>query len=190
MTPTNPGVVVSSAGITAVQRKLIAIKYLPSGAATGKNDYRTQQAVMAFQAWHGLSRDGLVGPATRTALETAAVPKPTIASGRRIELYRQKGVVLLIADGKVVRVIHTSTGKPGFGTPAGSYKIYRKATRDWSYPFQVWLPFASYFTGGYAFHEYADVPATPASHGCARIPTPEAPVVYSFASLGTVVNVY
>ena len=136
---------------------------------------------MAFQAWHGLSRDGLVGPATRTALETAAVPKPTIASGRRIELYRQKGVVLLIADGKVVRAIHTSTGKPGFGTPAGQYKIYRRSARDWSYPFQVWLPSASYFTGGYAFHAYADVPATPASHGSARIPTPEADAVFAFA---------
>ena len=190
VTPTNPGIVKSSAGITAVQRALITAKYLPSGAANGKNDYRTQQAVMAFQAWHGLQRDGLVGPATRAALETAAPPRPTIASGRRIEVYRQKGVVLLISGGKVVRAIHTSTGKPGFGTPAGSYKIYRKATRDWSYPFQVWLPFASYFTGGYAFHEYADVPATPASHGCARIPRPEAQVVYSFASLGTVVNVY
>ncbi len=190
VTPTNPGIVTSSAGITAVQRQLITAKYLPSGAANGKNDYRTQQAVMAFQAWHGLSRDGLVGPATRRALEDAAPPRPTIAGGRRIEIYRQKGVVLLIADGKVVRAIHTSTGKPGFGTPAGTYKIYRKATRDWSYPFQVWLPYASYFTGGYAFHEYADVPATPASHGCARIPRPEAPVVYSFASVGTVVNVY
>ena len=113
VTPTNPGQTVSNVGITAIQRKLITFKYLPSGAATGKNDYRTQQAVMAFQAWHGLQRDGLVGPATRTAIETAAVPKPTVASGRRIEVYRQKGVVLLIADGKVVRVIHTSTGKPG-----------------------------------------------------------------------------
>lgn len=190
VTPSNGGVTASSAGITAVQRRLITLKYLPSGAATGKNDYRTQQAVMAFQAWHGLQRDGLVGPATRDKLETSSVPRPTNPNGRRIEIYRQKGVVLLISGGKVVRAIHTSTGKPGFGTPAGSYKIYRKAVRDWSYPFQVWLPYASYFTGGYAFHEYADVPAFPASHGCARIPKPEAPVVYSFATTGTTVNVY
>jgi hypothetical protein len=190
VTPTNPGLVVSNAGITEVQRKLITLTYLPAGAATGRNDYRTQQAVMAFQAWHGLTRDGLVGPATRTALETAAVPKPTIAGGRRIEVYRQKGVVLLIDEGKVVRAIHTSTGKPGYGTPAGSYKIYRTSARDWSYPFQVWLPRSSYFTGGYAFHEYADVPATPASHGGARIPAPEAPVVHAFATVGTVIDVY
>jgi glycine betaine/choline ABC-type transport system substrate-binding protein/lipoprotein-anchoring transpeptidase ErfK/SrfK len=190
VTPSNPGLKVSSAGIAEIQRKLVTLKYLPTGGANGKNDYRTQQAVMAFQAWHGLQRDGLIGPATRTALATAAIPKPTIAAGRRIEVYRQKGVVLLITDGKVDRVIHASTGKPGFGTPAGDYRIYRQSERDWSYPFQVWLPLASDFTGGYAFHGYADVPATPASHGSVRIPLPEAPVVYAFATVGTIVSVY
>jgi glycine betaine/choline ABC-type transport system substrate-binding protein/lipoprotein-anchoring transpeptidase ErfK/SrfK len=190
VTPTNGGKTASSAGIRSVQRRLAALKYLPSNAVNGKNDYRTQQAVMAFQAWHRLQRDGLVGPKTRDKLETASVPRPTKAGGKRIEVYRQKGVVLLIDKGKVVRVVHTSTGKPGFSTPSGTYRIYRKSVRDWSYPFEVWLPFASYFTGGYAFHEYADVPAFPASHGCARIPAPEAPVVYAFATVGTVVNVY
>ena len=173
-----------------MQTTLARLKYLPRSAVNGKNDYRTQQAVMAFQAWHGLERDGLVGPKTRDKLATASLPQPTKAVGRRIELYRRLGVVLLIDKGKVVRVVHTSTGKPGFTTPSGSYRIYRKSVRDWSYPFEVWLPFASYFTGGYAFHEYADVPAVPASHGCARIPAPEAPVVYSFATVGTIVNVY
>ena len=190
VTPTNGGLTVSSAGIREVQTTLARLKYLPRNAVNGKNDYRTQQAVMAFQAWHGLERDGLVGPKTRDKLATASLPQPTKAVGRRIELYRRLGVVLLIDKGKVVRVVHTSTGKPGFTTPSGSYRIYRKSVRDWSYPFEVWLPFASYFTGGYAFHEYADVPAVPASHGCARIPAPEAPVVYSFATVGTTVNVY
>jgi hypothetical protein len=34
------------------------------------------------------------------------------------------------------------------------------------------------------------VPATPASHGGVRIAAPEAPVVYAFATLDTVVDVY
>jgi glycine betaine/choline ABC-type transport system substrate-binding protein/lipoprotein-anchoring transpeptidase ErfK/SrfK len=190
VTPTNGGLTVSSAGIRDVQQTLAKLRYLPRSAVNGKNDFRTQQAVMAFQAWHGLDRDGLVGPQTRDKLATASLPQPTKAVGRRIEVYRRLGVVLLIDNGKVVRVVHTSTGKPGFATPSGSYRIYRKSVRDWSYPFEVWLPFASYFTGGYAFHEYADVPAVPASHGCARIPAPEAPVVYAFATVGTIVNVY
>ena len=33
-------------------------------------------------------------------------------------------------------------------------------------------------------------PTYPASHGCVRVPAPEAPGVYRFASIGTVVVVY
>ena len=34
------------------------------------------------------------------------------------------------------------------------------------------------------------IPATPASHGCVRIPYPEAVIVYAFAKVGTAVYVY
>ena len=57
-------------------------------------------------------------------------------------------------------------------------------------PFQTWLPYASYFNRGIAFHEYPDVPTYPASHGCVRVPAPEAPCVYRFAKLGTAVVVF
>ena len=57
-------------------------------------------------------------------------------------------------------------------------------------PFQTWLPYASYFNNGIAFHEYPDVPTFPASHGCVRVPSPEAKCLYKFAALGTVVVVY
>ena len=39
--------------------------------------------------------------------------------------------------------------------------------------------------GGWALHGYADVPDQPASHGCARLPLPEAKIVYDFVSIGT-----
>ena len=45
-----------ASSITDAQKRLVAMKYLPPEAVTGKNDYRTKQAVMAFQAWAGLSR--------------------------------------------------------------------------------------------------------------------------------------
>jgi lipoprotein-anchoring transpeptidase ErfK/SrfK len=42
---------------------------------------------------------------------------------------------------------------------------------------------------GWALHGYADVPNRPASHGCARLPLPEAKLVYDFVSIGTPVRV-
>jgi lipoprotein-anchoring transpeptidase ErfK/SrfK len=104
-------------------------------------------------------------------------------------VYRELGVALLVNRGKVKRAIHVSTGAPATPTPAGTHEVFRKELRSWSVPFQVWLPYASYFNNGIAFHEYADVPPFPASHGCVRVPVPEAKGVYRFAEIGTAVVV-
>ena len=178
-----------------VQTRLVTLGYLPSSAVTGTYDYRTMQAVLAFQAWSGLQRDGIVGPMTLARLKTAGRPLPLdrTSKGRRVEIYRARGVVLLINNGRVVRAIHTSTGvggdSPDTGTPPGKWKIYRKELKSWSVPYKTWLPYAAYWVGGWALHGYADVPAQPASHGCARLPLPEAKYVYDFVSIGTPVQV-
>lgn len=174
-----------------VQRRLIALRFLPDGAVTGTWDYRTSQAVLAFQAWHRLERDGIVGPQTLAALETAAVPTATAGQrGRSVEVYRERGLTLLVDDGEVVRALHSSSGASGYETPAGRYSVFRKERNSWSVPYQVWLPYASYFNGGIAFHSYADVPASAASHGCIRLPAPDAPQAYEFMAVGTPVFVY
>jgi lipoprotein-anchoring transpeptidase ErfK/SrfK len=49
------------------------------------------------------------------------------------------------------------------------------------------MPYALYFSGGYAIHGYGVVPAYPASHGCVRVPESEAPYVYAAAPLHTAV---
>jgi lipoprotein-anchoring transpeptidase ErfK/SrfK len=179
------------AGTRGIQDRLADLGYLPRKAVDGVYGYRTQQAVMALQAWEGIDRDGIVGPQTRAALADARRPRPRPAKApRRIEVYRQKGVALLVRKGKTRRVIHVSTGAPGTSTPRGTYRVFRKELRSWSVPFSVWLPYASYFNNGIAFHEYPEVPPYPASHGCVRVPAPEAPLVYEFASINTVVKVY
>jgi hypothetical protein len=178
----------------AVQARLAALGYLPQDAVNGTYDYRTMQAVLAFQAWEGLARDAVVGPQTSKRLGAAVPPLPlSRAPGRHVEIYRQRGVVLLIDGAKLVRAIHTSTGiggdDPDLGTPPGTWRIYRKELRSWSVPYKTWLPYASYWNAGWALHGYADVPARPASHGCARLPLVEAKVVYDFVSIGTPVRV-
>ena len=174
-----------------LQKRLAHLRYLPHSAVDGVAGYRTQQAVIAFQAWNGLDRDGIVGPATTAALAKAHRPRPGHKGpSRRIEVYRDKGVALLVEHDKVKRAIHVSSGAPGTPTPAGRFEVFRKELRSWSVPFQVWLPYASYFNQGIAFHEYPDVPPYPASHGCVRVPSPEAKGVYDFAGIGTAVLVY
>jgi hypothetical protein len=180
-----------SSGTRGVQEALANLKYLPKSAVDGVDGYRTQQAVIAFQAWEGLGRDGVAGPLTKAALRTAKRPKPRKRGpGKRIEVYRDKGVILLVRKGKLKRAIHVSSGAPGYTTPSGSYSVFRKEIKSWSVPFSTWLPYASYFNQGIAFHEYPDVPAYPASHGCVRVPSPEAKFVYRYAKIGIAVIVY
>ncbi len=158
---------------------------------TGELDYATSQALTAFEAWRGLTRDGTLTTESYAQVLRATRPQPTVTDpGRHIEIYRSLGVLLEVENGIVVRAVHTATGAPGRDTPSGTFSVYRKEQLSWSVPFKVWMPWASYFHGGIAMHAYSYVPAYPASHGCVRLPAPEAEGVYAFAVQGTPVYVY
>jgi lipoprotein-anchoring transpeptidase ErfK/SrfK len=173
-----------------VQKRLAELKFLPNSQVDGKLGPRTRDAITAFQQWTGLAPDGIAGPQTLGKLRTAAVPRHGHEGPpRRIEIYRAKGVTLLVDNGSVKRAIHSSAGKRGYDTPRGSYRIQRKVLKDWSRPYRSWMPYAAYFHAGYALHEGA-VPTYPASHGCVRLPSWDAADVYRFASVGTTVVVY
>jgi hypothetical protein len=188
--PPAPEPGVQSEATRQLQQRLADLSYLPAAAVDGIYGDQTRFAVVAFQKWEGLDRDGVPGPATQAALEQASRPTPQSAGGgRRAELLLDRQVVLLVDGGRVVRTISVSTGAAGYETPPGSFSIFRKEEMSWSVPFQVWLPWASYFVGGIAFHEYPDVPPYPASHGCVRVPRYDAKLVYDFTPIGTPVIV-
>jgi hypothetical protein len=173
-----------------IELRLAALGYLDASDVGAADDYLTDQALLAFQGWEKLDRTGTVTGQTQLALFRAVRPKPAARrTGRRIEIYRDLGVLLMVDDGDVVRAVHTSTGVGGI-TPVGDFKVYAKVLYSWSVPFQVWMPFAAYFRGGIATHQSPDVPSYPASHGCVRLPEGEAERVYRFVEVGTPVAVY
>jgi lipoprotein-anchoring transpeptidase ErfK/SrfK len=49
---------------------------------------------------------------------------------------------------------------------------------------------SNYFIGGYAIHGYASVPNYPASHGCLRVPIPNAYSIFNWIDLGDRIFVY
>jgi lipoprotein-anchoring transpeptidase ErfK/SrfK len=49
---------------------------------------------------------------------------------------------------------------------------------------------SNYFIRGYAIHGYAEVPTYAASHGCLRVPIPDAAGIYGWVREGTPVDVY
>jgi hypothetical protein len=182
----------ASPEVRVLQQRLADLGYLAPDGVDGVLGDQTRFAVIAFQKWRRSAADGIVGPDTSAALERAVRPVPIGSGpgGHRVEVLLDRQLTLAIDDNVVVRVMHMSSGKAGFATPTGSYAVFRKEARSWSVPYKVWLPWATYFVGGVAFHEYADIPVVPASHGCVRTPRYDARWLYDFTPIGTPVVVF
>lgn len=172
-----------------LQQLLADLGFMARTGVTGVPGDETATAVLAFEKWQGLPRDGVLDPAVAASLARATRPEPFgRKEGRRVEILLRRQVALQIVDDRVERVFHISSGAGG-ATPIGSFRVYRKERLSWSVPFSTWMPWASYFTGGIALHEYWPVPAYPASHGCIRMTARDAPLLYGFATHGTPVDV-
>lgn len=173
-----------------VQQELVDLGFMAATGITGTVDMQTSTAVLGFQKWIGLPRDGALGPEVVATLGRATRPEPKLRKpGRRIEVQLRRQLALLIEDNRVIRTVHISSGAYG-KTPAGSFRVYRKERYSWSVPFKVWLPWASYITGGVAFHEFGSVPTYAASHGCIRVNHYDAQMLFGFAEMGTPVDVF
>jgi lipoprotein-anchoring transpeptidase ErfK/SrfK len=106
--------------------------------------------------------------------------------GRHVEADLSRQVLALIDGDEVRRIYHTSSGAPATPTIRGRFKVYRKDLGTNG----LGMVDASYFIGGYAIHGYISVPAFNASHGCLRVPIPDARNIFDWLKLGDVVWVY
>jgi hypothetical protein len=171
------------------QELLSDLGFMAPTGVTGRPGDETSVAVLAFEKWSGLPRDGVLDDDVIRALQHASRPQPLRqVPGKRVELLLDRQLALAIENDRVERVFHVSSGSGG-RTPTGSFRVYRKERMSWSVPFSVWMPWASYFVGGIAFHAYGSVPAYPASHGCVRMMPRDAPLMFAFATQGTPVDV-
>ncbi len=175
--------------VRSVQERLSALGYwLP--AVDGRFGSGTHHAVVALQKAAGLSRDGVVGPRTRAALDAGIRPTArTGGNGLEVDLGRQ--LLLVVQDGRVTTIYDTSTGRVSGSTPVGSHAITRQIDGYRHAPLGT-LYRPKYFYRGVAFHGYTSVPNRPASHGCVRLTYPAMDHLWStgVAPVGTSVTVY
>jgi lipoprotein-anchoring transpeptidase ErfK/SrfK len=107
-------------------------------------------------------------------------------AGKHVEFDWSRQVLTLAQNGKPYRTYHTSSGKPSTPTVFGQYRFYLKTPGTNSHG----MVDSNYFIGGYAIHGYADVPAYAASHGCLRVPIPNAAQIYNWVDIGDQIFLY
>jgi lipoprotein-anchoring transpeptidase ErfK/SrfK len=151
-------------------------------------DAATGRAVMAFRKVNGMARSY---DADRAVIEKVLAGRGGFKprhpeAGHHVEADISRQVLALVEGGKVVDTYHTSSGAPATPTVIGTFRVYMK---DPGINAKGMVK-SSYFIRGYAIHGYVDVPAFNASHGCLRVPIPDAARIYAWASMGTRVIVY
>lgn len=166
--PTAPGD--EGIQVTLLQQRLYDLGYfLP--AVSGSYDPGTTNAVMAFQKLNDLSRDGIAGPDTVAALGTASKVTPTQGTDAHLEVSLGQQVLIVVDGTGGAVAVNATSGAAATATPPGSYSIFRQVNGWDPGPYgSLYRP--KYFTGGIAFHGGVPVLASPASHGCIRLPDP------------------
>ena len=173
--------------VRVVQRHLDELGYVVG--RRGSFDARTRRAVLAVRK---VSRMARTTSADRAMMERLAAGQGRFRvrhrrHGRHVEADLARQVVALIgAGGKVERIYPTSSGARSTPTVTGSFRTYRKDPGTNS----LGMVHSVYFIGGYALHGFRSVPKYPASHGCLRLPIPDARSVYDWMRIGTRVDVY
>jgi len=173
--------------VRLLQSELHTLRY--AVPLTGSFEEATGRALVAYRKMTGLERVPYAGRRVFELLARGAgrfhVRYP--GDGRHVEADLTRQVLAEIEAGGRVRSIYTmSSGKPSTPTVLGRFQVYLKTPGVNS----EGMVDSNYFIRGYAIHGYAEVPTYAASHGCLRVPIPDAPAIYAWVGLGTRVDVY
>lgn len=175
----------------AVHARLRELGYSVAPSPPDRFDGALRQSVYAFQKAQGLKVDGIVGPSTRAALRDPTPVRPARSSpADHLEVDKDRQLLLVVRGGEVVRISNASTaGIPGYRTPEGSFRIFRRVEGIDESPLgRLWNPL--YFHRGWAIHGSTTVPPEPASHGCVRVPLWEAERLFERVPYNQVVHIY
>jgi hypothetical protein len=163
----------------------------------GKQSAADCAAIKKFQQRYGISpAAGRAGPTTADVAQRLAATDTSrckTGSGTTFCVDLTHQTVWAMRGGKVVLGPTVArTGMPGFATPTGAYSVQNKALKEWSNPYEVWLPYWQRFNGGIGFHETTTYIHTKSigSHGCVNLLPSDARAFYQLGKVGTRVYVF
>jgi peptidoglycan hydrolase-like protein with peptidoglycan-binding domain len=183
----NLGPGASGPSVRVLQSELAALHYVVP--LNGVFDEATGRALIAYRKMTNIARIAYAGSEVfaRLAHGIGGFTVRYRHDGRHVEANLTKQVLAEIEPGGRVHAIYTmSSGKPSTPTVIGRFQVYSKTPGTNS----EGMVDSNYFIRGYAIHGYAEVPTYAASHGCLRVPIPNAASIYAWVQYGTPVDVY
>jgi L,D-transpeptidase-like protein/putative peptidoglycan binding protein len=174
------GVGASGVRVLLLQRALLRLGY--ATPLTGRFDVLTANAVNAFRKTNRMGARGYANASVYAMLHRGegAFKLRYPRAGKHVEFDWSRQVLVLARRGRPYRVYHTSSGAPVTPTVFGTFRFYRKTPGTNA----KGMVHSSYFIRGYAIHGYASVPNYPASHGCLRVPIPNAAAIFRWIDIG------
>ncbi|HKG35347.1 MAG TPA: L,D-transpeptidase [Solirubrobacterales bacterium] len=157
------------------------IGYVPGGGSCFNS--RTARAMIAYRKVNGMARNSHAGKllVKRIFSGDGRYRVKHASAGDHAEVDISRQILVIIENGDhVSETYHVSTGAPSTPTVRGHFEF------QWKQPGynNVGMYYSTYFHGGYAVHGYHSVPTYNASHGCVRVPIPDAHHIYRQLDIG------
>jgi lipoprotein-anchoring transpeptidase ErfK/SrfK len=180
-----------------VETALAAVHTYGAIQVDGKQTLANCETIKRFQRRMGISpvNGNAAGTTADVAARIAATDTAACSAGTEtmacVDLTHQTFYIMkggAVALGPTV----TRTGMNGFATPAGTFRINGRSTRNWSTPYQVWLPYWQNFYNGDGLHETTTYIHNKSlgSHGCVNLLHSDAVSAYALLTQGSQVRLY
>ena len=117
-----------------------------------------------------------------TVISFLSLPAALAEANVLVRVSRGSQTMDVSVDGASLYTWRVSTGRAGFGTPAGTFHPQRMAARWFSTVYyNAPMPHAIFFYGGFAIHGSYDIARLggPASHGCIRLHPNDAAILFN-----------
>jgi hypothetical protein len=177
-----------------VERYLAAHPQHGRVTVDGKQSAADCRVISRFQSRYGISPDhGYAGPVTRGVvrrLKAANVGR--CGTGTRVCVDLSSQTFWMVRSGKIVLgPTLVRTGRKGYRTPTGSYRIGTKKRVTTSSYYGTKMPYWQQFNRDMGFHETPSyLHSGPGSHGCVNLLRRDAIALYDLTSKGTPVSVF
>lgn len=181
-----------------VEKSLESLAEYGSVFVDGEQSQEDCDAIEAFQKRFGIKpakgqADELTRDVAKRIAEQSFDECPTTEHGTTICVDLTNQTLWVVEDGeRIFGPTVVRTGMAGHASTTGTHTINHRADREWSEPYEQWLPYWQHYYAGEGLHETTSYLHDPSlgSHGCTNLLRQDAKKLYEMLDYGDTVQVF